>query len=39
MLGALAIFTYLGVEVGIPSFFPAKFESLGLSVTDPTSLL
>ena len=27
MLGALAIFTYLGVEVGIPSFFPAKFGS------------
>ena len=38
MLGALGIFTYLGVEVGIPSFFPAKFAALGLSITDQPGL-
>ncbi len=38
MLGALGIFTYLGVEVGIPSFFPAKFAALGLSIADQPGL-
>lgn len=38
ILGALAIFTYLGVEIGIPSFFPAKVASLGFTF-DPTPYL
>jgi FHS family L-fucose permease-like MFS transporter len=44
ILGALAIFMYMGVEIGIPSLLPAKIRLLmqdGLIATDfdPTKLL
>lgn len=31
MFGAVAIFFYMGVEVGIPSFLPDRMKALGLS--------
>ena len=30
-LGALAIFCYMGVEIGIPSFLPQRMDGLGLT--------
>ncbi|MCD8318063.1 MAG: sugar MFS transporter [Paraprevotella sp.] len=39
-LGAIAIFMYMGVEIGIPSMLPAYFKAhTELSITDPTKLL
>lgn len=38
LLGALGIFMYLGVEIGIPSFFPAKFAASGVNIADQSWL-
>ena len=38
-LGTLGIFVYMGVEIGIPSFFPARVEALGLNIAEPTKYL
>ena len=38
-LGALAIFMYMGVEIGVPSMLPYKFEAMGQSAADATNFL
>jgi len=38
IFGSLAIFAYMGVEIGIPSFLPDRAKSLGLEI-DVTKLL
>lgn len=30
MFGAVAIFVYMGVEIGIPSFLPDRMRALGI---------
>ena len=39
LLGTLGIFVYMGVEIGIPSFFPARVQALGLDIDEPTKYL
>jgi MFS transporter, FHS family, L-fucose permease len=38
-LGSLAIFLYMGIEIGISSFFPDYAKSLGIEGINPTDML
>ncbi len=38
-LGSLAIFMYMGIEIGIPSFFADFSKTIGVEVTNTTDML
>jgi FHS family L-fucose permease-like MFS transporter len=38
-IGSLAIFLYMGIEIGIPSFFPDYVRSLGIEGVNPVDML
>ena len=38
-LGSLAIFLYMGIEIGISSFFPSYAESIGIKGINPIDML
>ncbi len=38
-LGSLAIFMYMGIEIGIPSFFADFSKTIGVDVTNTTDML